>query len=167
MTTPSQQCHDPATEVIHAVLAAMRAVFSPTAACPPLGGGSDKVWFFAGEGAPIEEVNCAQPFLWVRLTSRYRSDSFPEPAVLMNPCGNQEVLVVEVGAARCAVTGDGTFDQYNDEARVGLDDSWRLNKVACVVAGQLTGNQVGCDTITPYGPEGGIVAWSTTLYVSI
>lgn len=159
-------CHDPATDVIHAVLAAMRSVFSPTASCPPLGGGGEKVWFFAGEGAPIEEVNCGQPFLWVRLASRYRSQDFPDPYVPMNPCGSQEVIVVECGVARCAVTGEGTYDQYADEARVSLDDSWRLSKVGCLVTGQLPDAQVGTDTVIPYGPEGGIIAWSTTLYVS-
>jgi hypothetical protein len=164
MTSPA--CHDPATDVIHAVMAAMRAVFSTKSECPPLGGGSDKVWLFAGEGAPLDEVNCNQPYLWVRVGSRFKSEVFPEPSVIIGPCGAQEVIVVEVGVGRCALTGDPTLDQYTDEARVGLDDSWRLSKIPCLVAGSLDGHQVGCDTIVPYGPEGGIIAWTTTMFIS-
>jgi hypothetical protein len=165
MTNPA--CYDPATEVIHTVLAAMRAVFSPTSECPPLGGGSTKVWFFAGEGAPISEVNCNDPMLWVRLASRYRSEMFPDHTMVPTPCGGMQVLVVEVGVARCALADEGSIDEYTDEARIGLDDCWRLGKVACLVAGDLPAQQVGSDTITPYGPEGGIIAWTTTLYISV
>lgn len=168
MTTPGQQCHDPATDVIHAVMAAMRAVFTPKSECPPLGGGSEKVWFFAGEGAPIDVVNCNQPFLWVRLASRYRSDMFPDLAVSLNPCGSQDVLSLEVGVARCAITDEASLEEYTDEARVGLDDSWRLNKVPCIVSGSLgNAHQVGSDTVVPYGPEGGILMWTSTLFVSV
>jgi hypothetical protein len=161
-------CQDPASPVIQSIIAVMRALFSPTSDCPPLGGGSDRVWFLAGEGAPIEEVNCDQPFLWVRLASRYHSEFFPDASLVVPPCGAPEVLVVEVGVARCASMDDPNFDAYTNEAAVSLDDCWRLSRMQCAVSGHLNGeHQVGADTINPYGPEGGVIAWMSTLYISV
>jgi hypothetical protein len=59
----------------------MRVLFDPQGQCPPVGGGSTVVRFFAGEGAPIDEVNCETPLLWIRLSSRFRSTVFPEASV--------------------------------------------------------------------------------------
>ena len=161
-------CVDPASAVIQTVLAIMRDLFSPKSSCPPLGGGSERVWFLAGDCAPIEEVNCSQPFLWVRLAARYHSEGFPDVSVVVSPCGAPEVLVVEVGVARCASMEDPNFDDYTNEAAVSLDDCWRLSRMQCALARELNNeHQVGADTITPYGPEGGVIAWTSTLDISV
>lgn len=169
MTAKSRvECTDPASEIIQAVRKCMATIFSPTSDCPPLGGGTTKVWFFAGDAAPINEVDCNNPFLWVRLASRHRSSQFPDPEMMFSPCGTPEVITVEVGVARCALMDEATFDEYQDEAAISLDDSWRLNKLPCCVSGELNNeHSVGYEAITPYGPEGGIIAWVTTLYISV
>jgi hypothetical protein len=166
---PVPVCDDPASEVINAVMNAMRAVFSPTAACPPIGGGSTVVRFFAGEGAPISDVLCDSPYLWVRLAARFRSNIFPEPAMNLNPCGSTEVITVEIGVARCALMDESPTDaQYAREAEISLDDSWRLGKVMCLTMGLLKNErQIGGDMIIPVGPEGGIIAWTSSIYISI
>ena len=159
---------DPASEVVTAIITTMKAVFSDGSESPPVGGGSNKVLFFAGEGAPIEEISCDQPLLWARLVSRYRSDAFPEPSTILSPCGGQEVIVVEIGVARCSmIGGDATPDQYAAEAEISLDDSWRIGRVMCALKGVLSSHQLGSDMVNPYGPEGGIIAWMSTIYVSV
>ena len=162
------ECTDPASYIIQIVREAMAMVFSPTSECPPLGGGSEKIWFFAADGAPINEVDCNNPFLWVRLASRFRTGQFPNPQAIVSPCGSPEAISVECGVARCATTEEASLDQYADEAAISLDDSWRLNKIPCLVSGMLGGeNNVAHETVTPYGPEGGVIAWTTTLFISI
>lgn len=162
-------CTDPASAVIDSVIAAMKTVFSPTSDCPPVGGGSTTVQFFAGEGAPIDEVNCDSPMLWVRLAGRYRSEIFPDPSMTLSPCAATEVITVEIGVARCAsVEVQLTAAQYAQEAETSLDDSWRIGKVMCLVSGTLSNDhQVGTDVVSPYGPEGGVVVWTSNLYISI
>lgn len=162
-------CEDPASTVINSIIAAMRQVFGTGTDCEPVGGGSNTVRFFAGEGAPIDEVSCEAPFLWVRLASRYRSEEFPDPSEIVPPCGAPEVIVVEIGVARCAVMDTSpTTAQYDQEAEISLDDSWRIGKVMCLVSALLkSDHQVGSGMVTPYGPEGGIIAWSSDMYVSI
>lgn len=165
MTEP--YCVDPASNAITTLITAMKAVFSPDADCPPIGGGSEDVYFYAGEGAPIDEVGCESPFLWVRLAARYRSEVFPDPSVTVSPCGALEVITVELGVARC-VSMEPTKESDRREAVISLDDSWRLGKAMCTASATLSSNhQVGTDMINPYGPQGGVVAWSSNIYISV
>ena len=162
-------CTDPASAVIDAVIAAMKMVFDPKSDCPPVGGGSTTVRFYAGEGAYFDEIECAQPLLWVRFNSRYRSEYFPDASVVTLPCGAGEVITVEVGVARCSMMGgDITPKEVAKEAEISLDDSWRLGKLTCALNSQLGGlHQIGQETISPWGPEGGVIAWATLLYISL
>lgn len=166
MTDP---CADPASAVITEVMNAMKAVFDPASPCPPVGGGSKVVMFFAGDGAPIDEVNCDRPTLWVRLVARFKSVIFPEPAPMVSPCGGLDVIQIELGIVRCSrMGGDITRAQQSVESEIALDDSWRLGKVMCAVASVLDpATNIGTDMVVPYGPEGGLIAWTTNMYVSV
>lgn len=173
MTAP---CHDPASEVVDAFTAAMVEAFDPASACPPVGGGSTVVRFFAGDGAlPAWDPDTSREdmFLWVRLDRRYRSRSadFPTAFVADSECRNSavfHVLAIEVGVARCTSMEDGcNWDQLAREAEISLDDSWRIEKVLSKLACRLRSKTraVATDTIAPIGPEGGIIAWTGMAYV--
>lgn len=165
MTAPA--CVDPASEVITATMNALRAVYAADSVCPPLGGSTDKVAFIAADMAPLDEIHCSSPLLWVRLAGRHRSQVFPDPSVAASPCGGLDVIVLEVGVARCADL-DPSYSAKATEAEVALDDTWRLSRALCMVSGQLrTDHQVGYDSIIPYGPEGGVIAWTALVYISV
>ena len=73
--------------------------------------------------------------------------------------------MLEVGVARCA---DLDSSVKATEAEVALDDTWRISKALCLVSGQLQAeHQVGYDSIVPYGPEGGVIAWTALVYISV
>ena len=171
---------DPANCVLNTVASAMRLVMAPTSEQPPLGGGTDRVLFFAGEALPIEAFNfyradseCAEPFVWVRLIRRYRSKNFPAPYNGGDPCPVPVVVPIEVGIARCAAVDMGDCDGacYESEAEISLDDSWRIERALCFAASKLRQTrcalQVGLDDIVPYGPSGGVVAWTGVLYAQL
>lgn len=169
-------CHDPASDIINVFLTTMRQAFDPASECPPDGGGSTAVRFFAGDGAlpagnPVE--GCEEPFLWVRAAHRFRSrlGEFPAAYVGDAPCehtGVRRVLAVEVGVARCTtMDAEPDWDTLSSEAEVSLDDSWRIERVLCAAAKRLRSPEcaVATDTVAPAGPEGGIIAWTGMAYV--
>jgi hypothetical protein len=166
----------------------MLEVFDPASECPPDGGGSTDVRFFAGDSAPsaafnayAAESDCGNPFLWVRVVKRYRLSSFtsrrrgdfPSPAVDANPCGAPRAVQIEIGVARCAPSATSaapTWAEYATEAEYSLDDSWRLELVLCRAMGTLRSSEkgsydVGIDAIIPEGPEGGVMGWTALAYV--
>lgn len=174
---------DPALDVVNAYSLAMREAFSPDGRCPPPTGGSNDVRFLAGEGPALVAFDlhtrngqCKEPFLWVRVARRYRTD---KARITLTPvldtgahCGAlPRVVAIEVGVARCsvAVNEKARWDDYEMEAQRGLDDSWRLELALCRAASRLrvTRNEVASDVINPVGPDGGIVAWVATAYVRI
>lgn len=170
-------CVDPVTDIINAFIIALGNAYSPTSSCPPDRlAAKPPVKFFAGDGAPLTAFTahtvapgCDVPFIWVRLSSRYRSRDFPSPVTGPFDCELPGVAAIEIGVAWCAVLDpEPSDDQYATEAEVGLDHSWRIDTAVCAVKAALRGNnrKVSVDTITPYGPEGGILAWLTTVYVS-
>ena len=173
MTAPG--CVDPASEVINTITRSLRAGFTPDSECPPVGGGATDIRFFAGDGAPLAAWDahasgqgCDNPFLWVRAMRRYASETFPTPVLDTSPCAMLRVIAVEIGVGRCAVVdAEPSWEDYAREAEISLDDSWRIERVLCHAAGVLrkAGHQVGTDTIAPYGPEGGIIAWTGVVYV--
>lgn len=168
-------CVDPASAIIDAFMAAMREAFDPESSCPPDGGGTTEVRLFAGDGAPLaawdahaQGGECKYPFVWVRAMRRYRSNLFPAPVIDSSPCSLPRVLAVEIGVGRCAVAeADPAWSAYATEAEISLDDSWRIETALCRVASQLAADNylVGTDTINPYGPDGGVIAWTAVAYV--
>lgn len=171
---------DPAAEVVDAFVAAMLDVFRPDQPCPPDGGGSTDVRFFAGDANSVwpyiphsEGAGCDGPLLWVRAMHRFRSMGSQFPAAYLNDakCGAQgvlPVLAVEIGVGRCASTdADPSWDALATAAEISLDDSWRIETALCAGAARLrttAGRLVAVDSVNPYGPEGGIVAWTGVAY---
>lgn len=165
--------------ILNLFVCAMREAFASDSIQPPDGGGSSEVRVFAGDAIPLsawdahaEGCGCGEPFLWVRLTRRYRSAQFPTPYVGPSPCGTPVVLAVEVGVGRCAVVGaQPSWDDYDREAEVSLDDSWRIELALCTAVKRVgkngCGTQGAVDNVVPYGPEGGVIAWLGTAYVQI
>lgn len=171
---------DGASCVVNHMICALREAFDPESSQPPLGGGSTTVRFFAGDAVPTaawdahaDQCNCGEPFLWVRLIRRYRSQQFPTPFVGPSPCDTPVVVAVEIGAARCAVVDvEPTWEQYAEEAEISADDSWRMELALCramskIKADDDCGDLTAQDSILPYGPEGGILAWLATAYVQL
>lgn len=168
--------------IINQIICAMREAFDPNSSYPPLGGGSTIIRTFAGDATPlaavdlhINDVDCGNaPFLWVRLVRRYRSQTFPNPYVGKDGCASQRVVAVEVGVARCAVieTGDGPkWADLATEAEISLDDSGRIELAMCRAFALMQKDQCSdmqaADAVIPYGPEGGVIAWTGTLYAAV
>lgn len=168
---------DRAVEVIDTVTAAIAEFFAPREVNPAKVGTTTNVRFFAGDGAPLAawdshvSQGCDEPFVWVRAMRRYRTRQFPNPTPGMNPCGLLKTIAVEIGVGWCAIVDqEPTWAQYAAEAEMSMDAAWRIEEALCVSAKRLTADdserQVGTDTITPYGPEGGVIAWTGVLYAS-
>ncbi|AVO21327.1 hypothetical protein PBI_MEGABEAR_17 [Mycobacterium phage Megabear] len=167
---------DPAVAIVDEFIAGMRKAFKPDdAVAPPIGGGSVDVWTFAGDGALPDASVCkkGEPFLWVRLDRRYRvrESQFPSAFVGVEKCAVpdiQRAVAIEVGVARCT-TMDARPKRsvLEDEATIGIDDSWRVDLALCIAEKALrkAGHAVAVDTVAPMGPEGGLVAWSGMAYV--
>lgn len=168
---------DPAMEVIDAVIATMGEMFRADAQCPPAVGGTANIRFFAGDGAPLAawdshvSQGCDEPFVWVRAMRRYRSRTFPAPTIDAGPCALPKVIAVEVGVGWCAVIAQKPrWSDYANEAAVSMDAAWRIEEALCAAATVLRRGDsqrlVGTDTLAPYGPEGGVIAWTGVLYAS-
>jgi hypothetical protein len=167
---------DPALPVIEAVSAAVGMFFAPAQACPPKVGETTNVRFFAGDGAPMAawdshvSQGCAEPFVWVRAMRRYRSRVFPQPTIATD-CQLTKVVAVEVGVGWCAVIDqEPRWEDYATEAAISMDTAWRIEEALCIVRSALLAEDserlVGTDTLTPYGPEGGVIAWTGVIYAS-
>jgi len=169
---------DPALAPIGVVIEAVGDCFSPTLECPPVGGGSLNVRFLAGDGPALatfdshsrEGRNCGEPFIWVRAGRRYRTKTFPNP-IATGDCELPSVVPIEVGVGRCAVVAlSPSWEDYQAEAERSLDDAWRIERALCLASARLRNadaqHLTAYDTIVPYGPEGGIIAWIGTIYVS-
>lgn len=173
---------DGADCIVAAAMQAMREAFTPDSTYPPLGGGTDRVRFFAGQAAPISafdfhvndpDCGCSKPFVWVRLTQRYRSDIFPTPWLGDAPCDKPHVVVIEIGVARCSalVQPNCDWSAYESEAEISMDDSRRIEIALCraraLMAASRCSDMVAFDTITPVGPEGGVMSWMGILYARV
>lgn len=179
-------CVDPVSAIINAFIVGLREVFDPASDCPPDGGGwadaDTAVKFFAGDAIPlaawdshVSGVGCESPFLWVRLASRYftsrhlrTGQSFPVAGIDANRCGTDNAVSIELGVGRCALMeAETAWQEYAHQAEISLDDSWRIQLAQCRASGILgfTDYTVGLDTVTPYGPEGGVIAWTGLAHV--
>lgn len=174
MTAPV--CVDPASEIVTAYTTALAEAFSPDSACPPDGGGSAVVRFFGGDAIPMAAwdahsgggEDCDNPFLWVRVLRRYRTSEFPNPDFSIDACNLPRVIALEVGVGRCSVVElEPSWDDYAAEAEVSLDDSWRIELALCRAAAlvRALGYSAGSGEVAPYGPDGGVVAWTGEAYV--
>lgn len=166
---------DPAAEIVSQFVTSLRLAFNPNdSVAPPTGGGSVNVWTFAGDGALPDAAPCSrEPFLWVRLDRRYRvrGRDFPAAYVGLIDCASSDIrraVAIEIGVARCT-TMDAKPNRtvLEDEATIGLDDSWRVDLALCMASDALTsiGHAVATDTVAPVGPEGGLIAWTGMAYV--
>ena len=174
---------DPSTCVINAVIGALRENFLPSSADPPMGTGTDNVHLFGGDVFPIEawdyfrgpeNAGCDERFIWVRLVRRYRSREFPTPYLGADSCGVPVAIAVEVGVARCSVvltTESCDWDCYATEAEIGLDDGWRIECALATASARIRdaycSAAVALDSVQPFGPEGGVVAWTSVLYAQL
>ena len=166
---------DPVLGVIDTVSAALLDAFTGEQ-CPPRVGQAPAVRFFAGDSAPLTawDSHASQgctPFVWVRLMRHYLSTTFPTPSISTSPCGAINVVAIELGVGWCAVIDEQpAWDQYQAEFLDSTDVRWRMGMAMCRAAAQLgkdvEGRQVGTDTLAPYGPEGGVIAWTGVMYVS-
>lgn len=167
---------DPLQAVISDVQAALLSAFNPASEFPPDGGGSITCRVVAGDAVSLElwdahaqGSDCAEPFLWVRVMRRFRAKTFPTP-ILATDCATQRVVELEIGVARCTkLSAEPDWDELAEEAEISLDDSFRIEVALCRAMAALTdhGRTVSTGTITPYGPDGGVVAWNGTLFVSL
>lgn len=168
---------DSLQDIVNTVRDAVLAAFNPTdAVMVPTGGGSATCRIVAGDAVPMQMwdahaqgSDCKEPFLWVRVMRRFRSKQFPA-AIIATDCATQPVVELEIGVGRCsALSAEVDWDELDDEALVSLDDCWRVELALCRAQTLLTtaGRTVGTGAITPYGPEGGVVAWNGTLLVSL
>lgn len=174
---------DPADCVINHVVTALREYFNPSSADPPIGTGSDAVHLFGGDVLPIEawdffrgaeNQGCDEPFIWLRMARRYRSRDFPTPYLGGDSCIAPAVVALEVGVARCTTlitATDCDWDCYADEAVTSFDDGWRIECALGVAAGRMRADMcsaaVALDALHPYGPEGGVQAWTSVLYAQL
>jgi len=158
---------DPAVEVVGVVMEALSTQFQIA---------PDKVRFFAGDGPALAawdshaSQSCADPFVWVLAQRRYRSQTFPAPATDTTPCGLTRVLQVQIGVGRCVSVDEVvSWETYASEAARSLADSYAIECALDKAASALgdIGLQTATDTLLPYGPEGGITAWTGVIYSSL
>ncbi|UYP17714.1 hypothetical protein OED52_13640 [Rhodococcus sp. Z13] len=181
MTDPAPvvDCANDVDCVINELITALREAFDPNSACPPLGGGTKHVRVFAGDAIPLsawdahrDGEGCDQPFVWVRLVRRYRTQQFPAPFVGPAPCGLPKAVAIEIGVGRCAVVDtEPAWEDYANEAEISIDDSWRIDLALCRAMGRIERKECGTataiDAVVPYGPEGGVIAQIGTAYVQL
>jgi len=169
---------DPAEPIINAFTTALKAAFNPNDANqPPLGGGSTTVRFMAGDVVPLElwdanasGTECAEPILWVRVMRRSRARDMSIERAQPTPCGLLRFIDIEIGVGRCAVMGETVdWGAIAREAEISLDDSFRIDLALCMAAGMLRddGHQFAVGTVVPYGPAGGVIAWSGDAKISL
>lgn len=173
---------DGAECIVNAVMTAMREAFTAESSAPPLGGGTDRVRFFAGGTDPLAyfdfhvndpDCGCEKPFVWVRLARRYRSQTFPAPWVGEAPCDQPHVVAVEIGVGRCSSlqTTECDWSAYETEAEISMDDSRRIEIALCRARTLMNrtkcSDAVAFDAVMPYGPTGGVIAWVSMLYARV
>ncbi|ADD81128.1 gp23 [Rhodococcus phage ReqiPine5] len=174
--------HDPLSCAVDHTIYSLKRLFANDSPDPPLGGGTDDVKFFHADEIPLAWFNAhlggdcddADPFIWVRVISRYKSSNFPAPD-LGGAC-SQNAAEIEVGIGRCSYLGedgDVDFDKLRTEANISLDDSRRIEKALCLAsarmlkAGNQCANNTARDIVVPIGPDGGVVGWSASIYVQL
>lgn len=166
---------DNAREIITTAQAVLLEFFGPDAAVKAKVGTVNEVRLFAGDGIPLAAWNsiggCGDVFVWVRAVRRYRTRAFPTPTIDAAPCGLSKAIALEVGVASCASMDESPrWEDYAREADESMDTAWRLEEALCVLSRRLKRDDserlTGVDTVTPYGPDGGVLAWTGVLYAT-
>lgn len=153
--------------LIVALLAQLREAFNDPAK-PPRGGITGPPQLRAGDGIPPLDLygdDCA--LLWVNVTRRYRTTSFPEATVDTVRCGASMVVELQIGVARCskAFGLNGRLpspETMAAEFATQEDDADRLDSVLCRVGSAAEDDNIIHDWLPAgsevIGPEGGTVA---------
>lgn len=154
-------------KLIVALLDQLRDAFNDPAK-PPRGGVTGHPQLRAGDGIPpLDNYGSDCSLLFVNVTRRYRTTSFPEANVTTARCGTAMVVELQVGVARCsqALTTTGGVpspEVMAAEFATQEDDADRLDAVLC----RLGSSAEDADIIDQWlpvgtevvGPEGGTVA---------
>jgi len=161
---------DPTVEILGVVMQALSDMYGPDTDFPPEEFVT-VVHLVAGEGPAVAQIDprCESPFLWVRLMRRFRTESFPDAAVSPTPCRLPRAVAIELGVGRCAVLEqEPSFDDFENEAVVSLEDSWRIECALSTAARRLGEERaVAVDAVEPFGPEGGVIGWTAALYAAL
>ncbi len=166
---------DQAAPIITTAREVLLEFFGPRDAGQALVGPVREVRLFAGDGIPLAAWNsitgCTDAFAWVRVMRRYRTRQFPNATIDASPCGLTKAVAVEVGVASCASMDEQPrWEDYEREAQESMDTAWRLTEALCVMSKRLGADgserQTGVDTVAPYGPDGGVLAWTGILYAT-
>jgi len=174
---------DSLPDIIATCKSVLLQAYSPTGPQPPpKDTAPTAVRFFASmEGVPATWINPGGecPLLWVRLSHRFRSRLSDFPAAVVSD-GNsnacladiKRVACLEIGVGRCtsaSMEADPDWKELEAEAELGLDDSRRIEASLGRILSELRTPQraVAIDTVAPYGPEGGITAWTGLLFVQL
>jgi hypothetical protein len=163
---------DPALPAIEIVTDTMADVFDSVLSS---GETATEVRLFAGEApataawdAHSEGVGCDVPFVWVRVTRRYRTKVLPNSEATSNACDLPRAIDLELGVARCAVVDQQpTWEDYQQEFEYSLSDSGLLLRAQHIAQCRLRGDTyiaAGAE-LYPFGPIGGIIGWQTFLYI--
>lgn len=159
----------------------MRWAFDPGSARPPLGDGSPHVRFVGGDGIPSAmftahraDCECSNPLLWVRVVRRYRTAVLPaeQRGDQNGGCPDPRAITVEAGVMRCAITEpEPSWEDWEHEAMVQLDDSHRVDRALCRAMQCIERDNIGHSTLLeagePWGPHGGVVAWTQWAHVQL
>lgn len=153
--------------LIVALLDQLRAAFNDPAK-PPRGGITGQPQLRAGDGIPpLDNYGDGCSLLFVNVTRRYRSTSFPEATVESSRCRAGMVVELQIGVARCsqALTANGGLpspETMAGEFATQEDDADRLDAVLCRLGSAAEDADIIHDWLPAgtevVGPEGGTVA---------
>lgn len=153
--------------LIVALLEHLRDAFNDPAK-PPRGGITGPPQLRAGDGIPpLDNYGEDCSLLFVNVTRRYRTTSFPEATVDTARCGAAMVVELQIGVARCsqALTVRGGIpspETMAAEFATQEDDADRLDSVLCRVGSTAEDADIIHDWLPAgtevIGPEGGTVA---------
>ncbi|QWY84367.1 hypothetical protein SEA_KNOCKER_25 [Mycobacterium phage Knocker] len=166
---------DNVRHIVETAQAVMLEFFGERDVAPAVVGTVKEVRLFAGDGIPLAAWNsiggCGDVFAWVRVLRRYRTRAFPAPTIDAAPCGLPKAVAIEVGVASCAsMEEQPRWSDYEREAVESMDTAWRIEEALCVMSKRLKADDsernTGTDTVVPYGPDGGVLAWTGILYAT-
>jgi hypothetical protein len=166
---------DNVRQIITTAQDVMLEFFGHRDTAPALVGEVSEVRVFAGDGLPLAAWNsiqrCGDVFAWVRVVRRFRTRAFPNPTIDTAPCGLLKAVALEIGVASCASMDENpSWNDYAREADESMDTAWRIEEALCIMSKRLrlddSERLTGVDTITPYGPDGGVLAWTGILYAT-
>lgn len=115
---------------------------------------------------------CCSGLAWVRFAQQYPSRNFPDPDGDVSPCDvSRWAVVFELGAARCAPTGDvgsiPTCDDWTAVAVTHYADLAALRRTACCyAAAHRRERKVAVSEAVPQTTEGGCTSLTMQITIS-